>query len=107
SANALAAPSSPLLKPMLIVLGVLLPALASPIPYWLSSTVAATTVLPITVSKRRDIISWSLITWSSLLLAGALSTVATLLNSVGGAEIVQDTLATTHTAPGKLLHLAS
>lgn len=106
SANALAAPSSPLLKPMLIVLGVLLPALASPIPYWLSSTVAATTVLAITVSKRRDIISWSLIPWSSLLLAGALSTVATLLNSLGGAEIVQDTLGNTHTAPGKLLQLA-
>src|SRR5699024_12867386 len=70
SANALAAPSSPLLKPMLIVLGVLLPALASPIPYWLSSTVAATPALAITVSKRRGIMSWPLIPCSCALLAG-------------------------------------
>lgn len=98
--------SSPLLKPVLIILGVLLPALASPIPYWLSSTVAAAAVLAITVWKRREIISLSLIPWSSLILAGALSTVATALNAVGGEDIVRGILGGTQTTPMGLLQLA-
>lgn len=106
SAGELSQLSSPLFKPMLIILGVLLPALASPIPYWLSSTVAATAVLAITAWRRREILSVSLIPWSSLVLAGALSTVATALNALGGAELVGELLEDTHATPMGLLQLA-
>lgn len=97
---------SPLLKPALITLGLLLPALASPIPYWLSSTVAAVTLLAITAARHRTFISRSLIPWPSLILAGALSTVATALNAVGGAEVVRAMLGDAQSTPLGLFQLA-
>ncbi|MDN6172002.1 MAG: SLC13 family permease [Yaniella sp.] len=106
TASGISETSSPLLKPMLIIVAVLLPALASSIPYWLSSTVAAAAVLAITVWKQREIISVSLIPWSALVLAGALSTVATTLNAVGGEEIVRGILGDTQATPMGLLQLA-
>ncbi|MGO1959544.1 MAG: ArsB/NhaD family transporter, partial [Yaniella sp.] len=56
--------------------------------------------------KQREIISVSLIPWSALVLAGALSTVATTLNAVGGEEIVRGILGDTQATPMGLLQLA-
>lgn len=78
----------PLLIAALITLGFLLPALASPIPYWISSTVAAVALFTISAFKRRELISFALIPWPSLLLATALSTIATAANTLGGEEFV-------------------
>lgn len=82
-------PTDPLLRPALITLGLLLPALASPIPYWLSSTVAALVMLGLAAPKRRDLIRVALIPWPSLLLATAMSAVATAVSVLGGAQLVQ------------------
>lgn len=97
---------SSLLKPALLTLGLLLPALASPITYWLSSSVAAAALLIISAANQRELISRSLIPWPSLILAGALSTVATALNAVGGAEVVQAVLGSAQSTPVGLLQLA-
>lgn len=67
----------------LTTLGVLVPVLASPIPYWISSTVAAIYLLLIfSASKRsRIILSWMLIPWSSLVFVSGLSLVAFFLHT--------------------------
>lgn len=77
----------PLLVAGLVTLAVLLPALTSPIPYWLSSTVAAGMLLILSALRRPALVSLQLIPWSSLLLAGGLSTTATVVNMLGGAEL--------------------
>lgn len=94
--------TDPLLRPALIIIGLLLPALASAIPYWLSSTVAALVMLGFTAARRRDLIRVSLIPWSSILLASAMSTAATVVNALGGAQLVQTMLNDAHP-----LHLAT
>ncbi len=87
------AETDPLLRPALITIGVLLPALALPtIPYWLSSTVAAMVMLGFAIALRRDLVQIRLIPWPSLILASAMSTVATAVNVLGGAQIVQEML---------------
>lgn len=104
--------ADPLLRPSLITLGLLLPALASPIPYWLSSTVAALIMLVLASLKRRDLIRVHLIPWPSLLLATAMSTVATAVSVLGGAQLVQAmlddatplTIATTGAVAANLLN---
>lgn len=82
-------PADPLVRPALITLGFLLPALASPIPYWLSSSVAAVVMVILAAIKRRDLLRVALIPWPSLLLATAMSTVATAVSVLGGAQLVQ------------------
>src|SRR5699024_11082271 len=59
----------------LVILAVLVPLLASPIPYWLSTTVASAVLLMATLVLRRNLLSFRLVPWSSLLLATVFSTV--------------------------------
>lgn len=88
----------------LVTLGVLLPTLASPIPYWWSSSVAAVVLLGVGFLRRREVLSWGLVPWSSLLLATMFSTFATLVNDVGGAEAVRGALGgAEHSAAGLFL----
>lgn len=104
--------ADPLLRPSLITLGLLLPALASPIPYWLSSSVAAVVMVVLAALKRPDLIRVHLIPWPSLLLATAMSTVATAVSVLGGAQLVQAmlddatplTIATTGAVAANLLN---
>ncbi|EEW48656.1 citrate transporter [Corynebacterium efficiens YS-314] len=104
--------ADPLLRPSLITLGLLLPALASPIPYWLSSSVAAVVMVVLAALKRRDLLRLHLIPWPSLLLATAMSTVATAVSVLGGAQLVQAmlddatplTIATTGAVAANLLN---
>src|SRR5699024_5995366 len=72
----------------LTLLAVLLPLLASPIPYWISSSVAATLLLVATLVLRKNLVGIGLVTWQSLLLATVFSTAATAANSLGGATLV-------------------
>lgn len=65
------ADSSPLLRISLIVLALLPPALVSPVPYWLVSTVAAAVLLIFARPDFREALS--LVPWDSLALAAALS----------------------------------
>ena len=65
------------------VLAILIPTLASPIPYWFSSTVAAL-FLGLVFARTpqgRGYLSWSLIPWSSLIFVAGLSILAFLLHS--------------------------
>ena len=104
--------ADPLLRPSLITLGLLLPALASPIPYWLSSSVAAVVMVVLAALKRPDLLRLHLIPWPSLLLATAMSTVATAVSVLGGAQLVQAmlddatplTIATTGAVTANLLN---
>ena len=72
----------------LTILAVLLPLLASPIPYWISSSAAAALLLMASLVLRKNLVSIELVPWQSLLLATVFSTVATAANSLGGAELV-------------------
>ncbi len=73
----------------LAVLGVTLPALLTPLPYWATSSAAAVAMaLAVGVGKRGALpaspVSWlPLIPWSSLALAAALSAAATLGGALG------------------------
>lgn len=104
--------ADPLLRPSLITLGLLLPALASPIPYWLSSSVAAVVMVVLAGIKRPDLLRVHLIPWPSLLLATAMSTVSTAVSVLGGAQLVQAmlddatplTIATTGAVAANLLN---
>ncbi|MGP6175278.1 SLC13 family permease [Corynebacterium sp. A21] len=100
-------PGDPLLLAALITLGMLLPALASPIPYWISSTVAAVVLFSLSAVMRRDLISFSLVPWPSLLLATALSTVATAVNSLGGAETIRALLGAAEQSSAGLFAIAA
>ncbi len=70
------------------LLAVLLPVLASPIPYWVSSSAAAVLVVVATLLLRKTLLGIGLVPWQSLLLATVFSTVATAANSLGGATLV-------------------
>lgn len=106
------ASADPLLRPALVTLSLLLPALASPIPYWLSSSVAAVVMVVLAGIKRPDLLRVHLIPWPSLLLATAMSTVATAVSVLGGAQLVQAmlddatplTIATTGAVAANLLN---
>lgn len=78
---------NPLLGSGLVTLSILLPALASPIPYWISSTVAASALLIFGAFLSPTVISSRLVPWSSLLLAAGLSTASTLGKILGGAHL--------------------
>lgn len=100
-------PGDGLLLAALITLGILLPALASPILYWVSSTVAAVVLFSLSAVMRRDLISFTLVPWPSLLLATALSTVATAVNSLGGAELIRALLGNAEQSPAGLFTIAA
>lgn len=91
----------------LIVLAVLVPLLASPIPYWLSTTVAAAVLLVATLVLRKDLVSFRLVPWSSLLLATVFSTVATTVNILRGASWVISLLGDFEETAAGLLGLAA
>lgn len=75
-------------KIALILMAVLVPLLASPVPYWLSTTVAALILCIATLVLRKHLLSFGLVPWTSLLLATVFSTVATAVNALGGASLV-------------------
>lgn len=80
----------------LAVLGVTVVALLSPIPYWLTSTVAAIAMwCAVGPTGRRDGIT-PLIPWSALSLATAFSAVATLALQISDISSAMQQLAGTH-----------
>src|SRR5690625_7743722 len=66
-----------------IVVGVLMPVLASPIPYWLSSTIAAIIVLLVCIPRNRELVTVDLVPWDSLLLVTVISAIAAVVHSTG------------------------
>lgn len=66
-----------------VVVGVLMPVLASPIPYWLSSTVAAIIVLLACIPRNRELVTVDLVPWNSLLLVTVISAIAAVVHSTG------------------------
>lgn len=91
----------------LVILAVLVPLLASPIPYWLSTTVASAVLLVATLVLRKNLLSFRLVPWSSLLLATVFSTVATTVNVLGGATWVISLLGDFEETAAGLLGLAA
>lgn len=94
--------TSPVLRASLVVLVLLLPLLASPVPFWLSSTVAAGALIALFRRHpvhRRSLTS-ALVPWSSLGLITVLSTVAASIHSTGAAALVRDAFQTATPAPG-------
>ena len=84
-------PRSPLLFPSLLVLAVLLPLLASPVPFWLSSCLAAAVLAFLTTRQlnHRSALSPGLIPWSSLTMITTLSTLAASVHAAGAADWVR------------------
>lgn len=72
----------------LIVIGLLVPLLVSPVPYWLSTTVAAVVLLAVSLRSARPSVTLGLVPWTSLLFVTALSTVAAALHAAGAAEVI-------------------
>lgn len=73
-----------------VVVAVLMPVLASPIPYWLSTTIAALLIMAACVRHNRSLLSVDLVPWNSLLLVTAVSGVAALVHTIGGAGSLRD-----------------
>lgn len=68
------------LRPLsLTVLAVLLPLLATPVPYWLSAGVAALLLLTAFSWRDRAAVRWNLVPWPSVFFAAALSFLMVLL----------------------------
>lgn len=92
----------------LVILAALVPVLASPIPYWASTTVAALMlVIASLVLRRRHLLCLGLVPWTSLLLATVFSTVATTVNTLGGATWVTALLGDFEETSRGLLGLAA
>ena len=73
-----------------VVVAVLMPVLASPIPYWLSTTIAALLIMAACVRHNKYLLSVDLVPWNSLLLVTAVSGVAALVHIIGGAGWLRD-----------------
>ena len=73
-----------------MVVAVLMPVLASPIPYWLSTTIAALLIMAACVRHNKYLLSVDLVPWNSLLLVTAVSGVAALVHIIGGAGWLRD-----------------
>ena len=67
------------------VVAVLMPVLASPIPYWLSTSIAALIIAGACLPRHKSLLSMDLVPWNSLLLVTAVSAVAALVHTIGGA----------------------
>src|SRR5699024_12567425 len=78
-----AAPRHRLLVPCAAVLAVLLPLLASPVPYWASATVAAAVLAACFAWDDRTALRLSLVPWSAMALAVGLMMVVRLILSLG------------------------
>lgn len=73
-------------EPSLAVLAILVPVLATPLPYWMSTTVAAVIMLILFWWRDRTALSVSLVPWGAIWLTIGLSAVAEFSHVVGGAE---------------------
>lgn len=78
-----------LLSMSLLVVGGLLPALISPIPYWISSTVAAVLLILATIKQRRELLTFGLVPWASIMLATSFSAAASLVHVLGATKLVE------------------
>ena len=67
------------------VVAVLMPVLASPIPYWLSTSIAALIIAGACLPRHKSLLSMDLVPWNSLLLVTAVSAAAALVHTIGGA----------------------
>lgn len=67
------------------VVAVLMPVLASPIPYWLSTSIAALIIAGACLPRHKTLLSMDLVPWNSLLLVTAVSAAAALVHTIGGA----------------------
>ena len=94
----------PLLTICAVVVAVLMPVLATPIPYWLSTSIAALIILAACIPWRKDLISVDLVPWNSLLLVTAISTVAALIHTTGVAGWLAGM---TSASPESFIELAS
>ncbi|MGO1447230.1 SLC13 family permease [Corynebacterium casei] len=95
---------NPLLTTCAVVVAVLMTVLASPIPYWLSTSIAALIILASCTPRRKDLISVDLVPWNSLLLVTAISTVAALIHTTGVAGWLTGM---TSASPASYIELAS
>lgn len=91
----------------LFILATLLPLLASPVPYWLSSSGAALVLLIATLVLRKNLISLKLVPWQSLLWVTVFSTVTTAMHTIGGASVVSSVLGDFEESPLGLMGLAA
>ena len=95
---------NPLLTTCAVVVAVLMPVLASPIPYWLSTSLAAIIIVMACIPRRKDLISVDLVPWNSLLLVTVISTVAAIIHTTGVAGWLTGM---TSTSPASYIELAS
>lgn len=89
-----------------VVLVVLLPALATPIPYWISTSVAAAVLLVVFAVRDQRVLRVDLVPWRVITLAVALIALAHIAYVVGLRQILQD-YALTAGSPGEILSLSS
>lgn len=85
-------PQPGLAGPSLAVLAVLIPVLASPVPYWASTTVAAAVLLVLFAVRSPSDIGASLVPWGAVALTVGLCSLAELVHAAGGAGLVGDLL---------------
>lgn len=95
---------NPLLSICAVVVAVLMPVLATPIPYWLSTSIAAFIIVLSCIPRHKDLISVDLVPWNSLLLVTIISTIAALIHSTGVAGWLGGMTAA---SPASFIELAS
>ena len=95
---------NPLLTTCAVVVAVLMPVLATPFPYWLSTSLAAIIIVMACIPRRKDLISVDLVPWNSLLLVTVISTVAAIIHTTGGAGWLAGM---TSASPASFIELAS
>lgn len=100
-----AATSDPRLRVSLVVLGCLVPLLVSPIPYWLSSSVAAVLLAVVSARSTPRAVGLNLVPWGSLLFVVALSTTAAALHAVGATDWISNAVGDGEQSTGGLLLL--
>ncbi|GAA3966063.1 ArsB/NhaD family transporter [Gordonia caeni] len=101
------------LRASLITLGVLLPLLATPFPYWISATLAAAILVVVTVraggtgATQSPAIRWaSLIPWGSLAFVTVLCAVAAIAHTAGALDAMADALGSRQDSTAGLLAIA-
>lgn len=101
------------LRASLITLGVLLPLLVTPFPYWISATVAAAILVVVsgraggTATTQRPVIRWAaLIPWSSLAFVTVLSAVAAIAHIAGALDAIAAALSSRQDSTPGLLAIA-
>lgn len=100
------APSDPRLRTCLLALAVLLPLLASPVPYWLSAGVAALLLIGVSIAHAPRSVTAALVPWRSLSFVTVLSAVAAAAHATGATSWIADQLAADQYSTGGLLTIA-